>query len=142
MEVDTMTLEELLVVLSKQNRAKKGFQVHLNSGCLEAKTQPLTSIEFNDLYFSKCELLGRTLLAFSNADRKPTGQSENGTQVYPCEVNSSIYIDLAKIEDIEDVQDFTDWFEFPSERVINLYMFPEDDYLDGDRNVVSIGFMN
>lgn len=52
-----------------------------------------------------------------------------------------MYIDLTKIEAIENVQDFTDWFEFPSEKVINLYMFPEDDYLDGNRNVVSIGFM-
>ena len=49
-----------------------------------------------------------------------------------------MYIDLSKIEDIEDIQDFADWFEFPSKKVINLYMFPEDDYLDGNRNVVSI----
>lgn len=52
-----------------------------------------------------------------------------------------MYIDLTKIEDIEDEKGFMDWFEFPSKRVINLYMFPEDDYLDGNRNVVSIGFV-
>ena len=52
-----------------------------------------------------------------------------------------MYIDITKIEDIEAVQDFEDWFEFPSEKLINLYMFSEDDYLDGGRNVISIGFM-
>ena len=99
-------------------------------------------IEFSDLYFSNCELLKTTsLLCFSNTGRNPIGQSEDGKPLYPCEVNSSMYIDLSKIEDIEDIQDFADWFEFPSEKVINLYMFPEDDYLDGNRNVVSIGFM-
>lgn len=138
-----MKLEELLVALSKHNRSKRGFQIHLNSGNLdEERSSKHTDIEFSDLYFSNCELLkNTTLLCFSNAGRKPTGQSEDGKPIYPCEVNSSMYIDLTKIEDIEDEKGFMDWFEFPSKRVINLYMFPEDDYLDGNRNVVSIGFM-
>ena len=138
-----MELKELLVALSKHNRSKRGFQIHLNSGNLdEEKSSKHTDIEFSDLYFSNCELLkNTTLLCFSNTGRKPTAQSEDGKPLYPCKANSSMYIDLAKIEAIENVQDFTDWFEFPSEKVINLYMFPEDDYLDGNRNVVSIGFM-
>lgn len=138
-----MKLEELLVALSKHNRSKRGFQIHLNSGNLdEERSSKHTDIEFSDLYFSNCELLkNTTLLCFSNGGRDPIGQSEDGKPIYPCEVNSSMYIDLTKIEAIENVQDFTDWFEFPSEKVINLYMFPEDDYLDGNRNVVSIGFM-
>lgn len=138
-----MKLEELLVALSKHNRSKRGFQIHLNSGNLdEERSSKHTDIEFSDLYFSNCELLkNTTLLCFSNGGRDPIWQSEDGKPIYPCEVNSSMYIDLTKIEAIENVQDFTDWFEFPSEKVINLYMFPEDDYLDGNRNVVSIGFM-
>lgn len=138
-----MKLEDLLVALSKHNKIQKGYQIHLNSGNLdEEKSSKHTDIEFSDMYFSNCELLkNTTLLCFSNTGRKPTGQSEDGKPLYPCEVNSSMYIDLAKIENIEDVQDFEDWFEYPSERLINLYMFPEDDYLDGNRNVVSIEFM-
>lgn len=138
-----MKLEELLVALSKHNRSKRGFQIHLNSGNLdEEKSSKHTDIEFSDLYFSNCELLkNTTLLCFSNTGRKPTAQSEDGKPLYPCKANSSMYIDLTKIEDIEDEKGFMDWFEFPSKRVINLYMFPEDDYLDGNRNVVSIGFV-
>lgn len=139
-----MKLEELLLALSRHNKTKRGYQIHLNSGSLdEEKSNKHMDIEFNDMYFSDCELLKTTtLLCFSNTGRKPIGQSEDGKPLYPCEVNSSMYIDISKIEDIEDVQDFEDWFEFPSERVINLYMFPEGDYLDGNRNVVSIGFMD
>lgn len=138
-----MKLEELLVALSKHNKSKKGYQIHLNTGNLdEEKSSKHMDIEISDMYFSNCELLkNTTLICFSNGGRDPIGQSEDGKPIYPCEVNSSMYIDLTKIEAIENVQDFTDWFEFPSEKVINLYMFPEDDYLDGNRNVVSIGFM-
>lgn len=138
-----MELKELLVALSKHNKTNQGYQIHLNTGNLDEETSSKhMDIEFSDMYFTNCELLKTTpLLCFSNAGRNPIGQSEDGKPLYPCEVNSSMYIDLSKIEAIEDVQDFEDWFEFPSERLINLYMFPEDDYLDGNRNVVSIGFM-
>lgn len=138
-----MKLEEFLVALSKHNKTKRGFQIHLNTGNLDEETSSKhMDIEFSDLYFSNCELLKTTpLLCFANAGRNPIEQSEDGKPLYPCEANSSMYIDLSKIEAVENVQDFADWFEFPSEKVINLYMFPEDDYLDGNRNVVSIGFM-
>ena len=132
-----MKLEEFLVALSKHNKTKRGFQIHLNTGNLDEETSSKhMDIEFSDLYFSNCELLKTTpLLCFGNAGRNPIGQSEDGKPLYPCEANSSMYIDLSKIEAVENVQDFA------SEKVINLYMFPEDDYLDGNRNVVSIGFM-
>lgn len=138
-----MELKDLLVALSKHNRSKRGYQIHLNSGNLdEEKSNKHMDIEFSDMYFSNCELLkNTTLLCFSNGGRNPIGHSEDGKPIYPCEINSSMYIDISKIEAVENLQDFTDWFEFPSEKVINLYMFPEDDYLDGSRNVVSIGFM-
>lgn len=138
-----MELKDLLVALSKHNRSKRGFQIHLNSGNLDEETSSKhMDVEFSDMYFSNCELLkNTTLLCFSNTGRNPVGQSEDGKPIYPCEVNSSMYIDISKIESIEDEEDFIDWFEFPSERLINLYMFPEDYYLDGNRNVVSIGFM-
>lgn len=138
-----MELKDLLIALSKHNRTKRGYQLHLNTGNLDEETSSKhMDIEFSDLYFSNCELLRTTpLLCFGNARRNPIGQSEDGKPLYPCEANSSMYIDISKIEDIEDVEDFADWFEFPSEKVINLYMFPEDDYLDGNRNVITIGFM-
>lgn len=138
-----MELKDLIVILSRHNKSKKGYQIHLNTGNLdEEKSSKHMDIEISDMYFSNCELLkNTTLLCFSNGGRDPIGQSEDGKPIFPCKANSSMYIDLTKIEAIENVQDFTDWFEFPSEKVINLYMFPEDDYLDGNRNVVSIGFM-
>lgn len=68
-----MKLEELLVALSKHNRSKRGFQIHLNSGNLdEERSSKHTDIEFSDLYFSNCELLkNTTLLCFSNGGRDP-----------------------------------------------------------------------
>ena len=115
-----MELKDLLIALSKHNRTKRGYQLHLNTGNLDEETSSKhMDIEFSDLYFSNCELLRTTpLLCFGNARRNPIGQSEDGKPLYPCEVNSSMYIDISKIEDIEDVKDFADWFEFPSERVI------------------------
>ena len=53
-----------------------------------------------------------------------------------------MFIDLRKIEHIEEVKDFEDWFEYPSEKVINLYMYPQNNQVDGCRNVVTIGFMD
>ena len=85
-----MELKDLLVELSKHNKTQKGFQIHLNTGNLdEGTSNKHMDIEFSDLYFSNCELLKTTtLLCFSNTGRKPTGQSEDGNPIYPCEVNS------------------------------------------------------
>ena len=75
-----------------------------------------------------------------NTNRKPIGKKEDGTNIYPMEINSSMFIDLDKIECVEEVKDFEDWFQFPSERVINIYMIPE--IMNGCRNVITVGFMS
>ena len=61
--------------------------------------------------------------------------------MYPMEINSQIFLDIEKIECVEEVKDFEDWFQFPSERVINIYMFPQNEYDTGCRNVITVGFM-
>ena len=137
-----MELSELLQVLREHNDTENGYQVQLNSGNLDAKSNKHTDVEFGDLYFTECcTLKDSSILCFDNTNKDPIRQLENGTNCYPIEVNSQIFIDLDRIEMIEDVEDFEDWFIFPSERVINLYMFPENDSLCGCRNVVTIGFM-
>lgn len=52
-----------------------------------------------------------------------------------------MYIDVTKIESVEDVGDGLDWFLIPTSRVINLYMYPNNDNVDGHRNIVTIGFI-
>ena len=81
------------------------------------------------------------MLCFGNLNRKPIRQDEDGTNLYASEINSHMFIEISKIEHIEDVKDFADWFEYPSERVINLYMYPQNNNVDGCRNVLTIGFM-
>lgn len=137
-----MELAELLKALVEHNKTSNGYQIHLNSGNLDDKSSKQTGIEFGDLYFTECSTLrNSTLLCFGNMNRKPVDKKEDGTNIYPLEINSQVFIDIGKIEAIEDVKDFEDWFEFPSERVINVYMYPENDSTTGNRNVVTIGFM-
>lgn len=138
-----MELTELLKVLVEHNKTGKGYQIHLNSGNLDSNSSNHTDVEFGDLYFSECSTLKETtLLCFGNVNRKPVNQLEDGTDIYTLETNSNMFIDISKIEKIEDVEDFQDWFAFPSERVVNIYMFPENSSLTGNRNVVTIGFMS
>ncbi len=137
-----MKLAELLKALLEHNKTNNGYQIHLNSGNLDDKSSKQTGVEFGDLYFTDCNTLGNSMLiCFGNMSRKPTGQTEDGTDIYPLESNSNMFIDISKIEAIEDVKDFEDWFELPSERVINVYMYPENESMTGNRNVVTIGFM-
>lgn len=137
-----MELAELLKLLSEHNQINKGYQVQLNSGNLDEKSNKHTDVEFGDLYFTECSTLrNTTLLCFGNQNRKPIGQNEKGTVLFPSEINSHMFIDISQIEVIEDVKDFDDWFEFPSSRVINIYMLPENETMKGYRNVVTIGFM-
>lgn len=138
-----MELTELLEVLIEHNKTGRGYQIHLNSGNLEENSHKQTSVEFGDLYFTLCNTLqNTTFLTFGNQNRKPVSHKEDDTPLFPSEINSRLYIDLTKIESIEDVKDYEDWFEFPSSRLINLYMLPENDNMTGHRNVVTIGFMN
>ena len=137
-----MDLTELLGALVEQNKSGNGYQVQLNSGNLDKTANKSIDIEFSDLYFTNCRILNKSILCFDNANRKPIGMNkENGMNIYPMEINSQMFLNIDKIEHIEDVKDFADWFEYPSERVINLYMYPQNNNVDGCRNVVTIGFM-
>lgn len=138
-----MELTELLGALVTHNKSNKGYQVQLNSGNLDNKSNKHTDVEFGDLYFTDCNTLrNATMLCFGNMNRKPIGQNEKGTVLFPSEINSHMFIDISKIGAIEDVKDFEDWFEFPSSRVINIYMLPEDSQMNGRRNIVTVGFMS
>lgn len=138
-----MELTELSKLLKEQNESGKGYQIHLNSGNLDEKSQHNTDVEFGNLYFTNCNMLrNTTLLSFGNNERKPVGfNGEINQSLYPMEINSSMFIDMAKIEAVETVENFEDWFMFPSSRVINLYMLPQNNNVDGHRNVVTIGFI-
>ena len=136
-----MELADLLKAIIEHNNTKGGYQIHLNSGDLDDRSNKHTGVEFSDLYFTECTTLSNTtLLCFGNMNRKPISQKEDGTNLYPSEINSQMFIDINKIKTIEDVKDFEDWFLFPSERVINIYMLPENEKTNC-RNVVTIGFM-
>ena len=137
-----MEIAELLKELAEHNKTGKGYQIHLNSGNLEKYTRN-TGIEIGDLYFTECSTLKDSMiLCFGNMSKKPTGQAKDGTNLYPVEINSNMFIDVNKIEAVEDVADFADWFYFPSSKVVNVYMYPENDSVSGNRNIVTIGFMD
>lgn len=135
-------ISDFLKALIDHNQTGCGYQIHLNSGDLDEKSAKNTSVEIDELYFTECSTLkDTTLLCFGNMGKKPIGQAEDGTNLYPIEINSNMFIDISKIESVEYVEDFQDWFYLPSEKVVNLYMFPENDNLNGCRNVVTVGFM-
>ncbi len=136
-----MEITDFLGELIEHNKANKGYQIELNSGNLDKKSNKITGVEFGEIYFTECSILNKSILCFGNINRKPVGEKEDGTNLYPIDINSSIFIDLCKIESIEEVKDFEDWFSISSERVLNIYMMPEDDNMDGHRNVVTVGFM-
>lgn len=137
-----MDLLELMAKLAEHNKTERGYQIHLNSGNLEDGSHKSIGIEFCDMYFTHCRTLRNgSLLCFDNSNRKHIGEKEDGTKLYPMEINSSLMIDIKRIEAIEEVENPEDWFEFPSEKIINLYMLPEDFDMSGHRNVVSIGFI-
>ena len=135
-------LTELLKALVEHNKTKNGYQIHLNGDSLDDDSTRNTGIEIGDLYFTECNTLkSQTLLCFGNMSKKPVGQAEDGTNLYPVEINSNMFIDINKIEVIENVEDFQDWFYLPSSKVINIYMYPENDSMGGNRNIVTVGFM-
>jgi hypothetical protein len=137
-----MQVTELLQALKHHNDKKGGYQIHLNSGNLEDVSRSNKDIEFGDLYFTDCHTLNNTvLLCFGNDNRKPIEQKPDGTNLYPSEINNSLFIDMKKIESIEDLKEFDDWFVFPSIRVVNIYMFPQNNNIDENRNILTIGFM-
>ena len=137
-----MELAELLKLLKEQNESEAGFQIHLNSGDLSEKSLYNTDVEFRDVYFTNCSVLPDSdVLVFSNEGKQPVSiDKETNQPLYPCEINSGMYIDMNKIETIENVE-ARDWFMIPSSKVINLYMFPENKNIGGHRNVVTVGFI-
>lgn len=135
-------IADFLKALIDHNQTGSGYQIHLNSGDLDDKSTKNTSVEIDELYFTECSTLkDTTLLCFGNMGKKPIGQAEDGTNLYPIEINSNMFINISKIESVEDIEDFQDWFYLPSKRVINVYMLPENDDFDGNRNVVTVGFV-
>lgn len=137
-----MTVKEFFDALIEHNDKKGWYQIHLNSANIENDNKRIAGVEFGELYFSNCKSLAdNTLLCFSNEGRQPIGKKEDGTNVYPMEINSSVFIELSKIESIENVEDCTDWFEQSSSKVINVYMASEDGNTSSKHNVVTIGLM-
>lgn len=138
-----MKLKEFSEVLKAHNDNGGTYQIHLNTNNLEGKNNCISGVEFNDLYFTNCGTLktihDEVLLLFDNENVKPICQKANGTNVYPMEITSGMTIVVSKIEAIEEVEDPDDWFSYPSTRIINLYMLPETDDINGKRNIISIG---
>ena len=138
-----MWFSELINLLKQQNESDKRFLIHLNTDDLEEKSCRNTGIEFADLYFTNCTMIRNgTILVFENTNRKPVQYRKDGTPLYTIDSNSSMYIDITQIEAIEKVQDNLDWFLMPTKQVVHLYMLPENNSLSGNRNVVTIGFMD
>ena len=103
-----MELTDFLGALVEHNATNNGYQVQLNSGNLEDSAHKSTDVEFGDLYFTECSILNKSILCFGNSNRKPIDKKEDGTNLYPMEINSSMFIDLCKIECVEEVEDFED----------------------------------
>jgi len=138
----TIEVSEFLKALSEHNKTTSGYQLHLNSADLDENSARNIGVEIGDLYFTECSTLKDTMiLCFGNMNKKPVGKSEEGTDLYPIEINTNMFIDINQIEVIEQVEDFADWFSVPSAKVFNIYMLPEDDNLNGNRNVVTVGFI-
>lgn len=137
-----MEITDFLGALVEHNKTNKGYQIELNSGNLDKNSFKITGVEFGELYFTECSILNKTILCFGNMNRNPVGKKEDGTNLYPIDINSSMFLELCKIESIEEVKDFEDWFSISSERVLNIYMMPEDDNMNGHRNVITVGFMS
>lgn len=135
-------MSELLEALSEQNKRGAGYQIQLNSRDLDNKSMKITGVEACDLYFKECATLqDMKTLYFGNMTIKPTGKSGDGTDLYPLDLHSNILIDINQIETIEEEEHLADWFCIPSVKVFHVYMLPEDDNLSGNRNVITIGFV-
>ncbi len=135
-------VSEFLKALSEHNRTENGYQIHLNSGDLDDNSVRNIGVEIGELYFTECSTLKDTMiLCFGNMNKKPISKSEEGKDLYPIEINTNMFIDINQIEVVEQIDDCADWFSIPSTKVFNVYMLPEDDNLTGNRNVITIGFI-
>ncbi len=135
-------VSEFLKALSEHNRTENGYQIHLNSSELDDNSARNIGVEIGELYFTECSTLEDTMiLCFGNMNKKPISKSEEGKDLYPIEINTNMFIDLHQIEVVEQIDDCADWFSIPSSKVFNVYMLPEDDNLTGNRNVITVGFI-
>ncbi|MEZ3516809.1 MAG: hypothetical protein K1W37_16555 [Lachnospiraceae bacterium] len=135
-------VSEFLKALSEHNKTEGGYQIHLNSGDLDDNSVRNIGVEIGELYFTECSTLKDTMiLCFGNMNKKPISKSEEGKDLYPIEINTNMFIDINQIEVVEQIDDCADWFSIPSTKVFNVYMLPEDDNLTGNRNVITIGFI-
>jgi len=135
-------VSEFLKALSEHNKTEGGYQIHLNSGDLDDNSARNIGVEIGELYFTECSTLKDTMiLCFGNMNKKPISKSEDGKDLYPIEINTNMFIDINQIEVVEQIDDCADWFSIPSSKVFNVYMLPEDDNLTGNRNVITIGFI-
>ena len=138
----TIEVSEFLKALSEHNKTANGYQVHLNSSDLDDRSARNIGVEIGELYFTECSTLKDTMiLCFGNMNKKPVGKSEEGTDLYPIEINTDLFIDINQIEVVEQIDDCADWFSISSAKVFNVYMLPEDDNLTGNRNVLTVGFI-
>ena len=137
-----MKTSELLQVLQENNDKHGIYQIHLNSGNFENTGRRNHGVEFSDLYFTNCGTVGTNILSFGNMNRGPISKKEDGTLLYPMDINNTLFIYIDQIEEIEDLEVYQDWFETSVSRVINVYMRPEYAYSDGNRNIVTIGFLD
>lgn len=138
----TIEVSEFLKELSEHNKITNGYQIHLNSADFDDRSARNIGVEIGDMYFTECSTLKDTMiLCFGNMNKKPVGKSEEGTDLYPIEINTDLFIDINQIEVVEQIDDCADWFSIPSAKVFNVYMLPEDDNLNGNRNVITIGLI-
>ncbi len=135
-------VSEFLKALSEHNKTEGGYQIHLNSGDLDDNSARNIGVEIGELYFTECSTLKDTMIVcFGNMNKKPISKSEEGKDLYPIEINTNMFIDINQIEVVEEIDDCADWFSIPSLKVFNVYMLPEDDNLTGNRNVITVGFI-
>lgn len=128
-----MTLTILLNMLVMHNKTNKGYLIHVNSDNVEIKMGKNTDIVFADICFTNCQMINEKLLVFNNINEEPISHLEDGTPIYHMSTNSNMYININKVNSIEDVEDKADWFSMLTGKVINLYM--------SYGNIITIGFM-
>ena len=94
------------------------------------------------MYANKYELFPNDEFVFS---QRCTGY--NGTeyhlmkdQIESSHVSYSEEYDSFLVKSI--LKDGMDWFLIPTKQVIHLYMYSENNRVDGNRNVITIGFMD
>lgn len=140
-----MTITELLQALKESNDKNGIYQIHLNSGNFEDTGRRNHGVEFSDLYFTTCGTIGTRsgskILSFGNMNRGPISKKEDGTLLYPMDINNTLFIYIDEIDEIEDLKNYDDWFETAVSRVINVYMRPESGNPSGNRNIITIGFL-